>query len=175
METKTWSKSTYTISTDADLIPIDDLTDVFASKEFYWAKSLPKDAMRVMLRNSLCFGVYETTATSGFENTTVFVGFARCVTDFVTFAYLTDVWIKPTHQGQGLGKWLVGCVNEIIESMPHLRRAMLYTADWERSVPFYQNLMGMSLVQTAHGSGLAIMECKGRGHPSYGQAGNSYT
>jgi GNAT superfamily N-acetyltransferase len=38
------------------------------------------------------------------------VGFTRVVTDYTTFAWVCDVFILETHQGKGLGKWLVECV-----------------------------------------------------------------
>lgn len=69
---------------------------------------------------------------------------------------------------------MVKCIQEVIEGMPYLRRSMLFTADWERSVPFYERLMGMSPMNIRPGEGLAIMEMKGKGHPSYGRDGSSY-
>ncbi|QIX02013.1 hypothetical protein AMS68_007530 [Peltaster fructicola] len=172
-------KDGFLISTDSSLIPVPELTAVFDSAEFYWAKALPEEDMRDMLAESLCFGVYTTTSSTGTLPKSTpehqFIGFARCITDFATFAYLTDVWIKPSYQGRGLGKWLIRCVKEVADSMPHLRRIMLFTADWDRSVPFYEETMGMSLLLSPHGTGLAVMECKGKGHPSYGSAGSTYT
>jgi GNAT superfamily N-acetyltransferase len=32
------------------------------------------------------------------------------VTDYVTFAWLCDVFILESHRGCGLGKWLIECV-----------------------------------------------------------------
>ncbi|SPO07022.1 related to GNAT family N-acetyltransferase [Cephalotrichum gorgonifer] len=173
LQVRSWKKDGFLISTDPSLFPIQSLIDVFDSKEFYWSKAMPAEAMREMLDNSLCFGLYEQSQPDA-ASELKFVGLARCITDFVTFAYLTDVWVDPTYQGKGLGSWLVGCVQEVLETMPYLRRSMLYTRDWERSVPFYQRLMGMKLVETRMGEGLAIMESKGKGHPSYGSEGTSY-
>jgi len=97
-----------------------------------------------------------------------FIGLARCITDYTTFLYLTDVWIDPAHQGSGLGRWLVSTIQEVIESMPYLRRSILFTGDWQRSVPFYEELLGMSVLETKPGEGLAIMERKWKGHPNFG-------
>jgi ribosomal protein S18 acetylase RimI-like enzyme len=116
-----------------------------------------------------------SAATTVVKSPLQFVGIARCVTDFTTFLYLTDVWIDPRHQGKGLGKWLVGCVQDVIETMPYLRRSMLFTADWDRSVPFYEKFMDMTLINNSNrGDGLAVMERKGRGHPNFGGKGNAY-
>lgn len=169
-----WTRGEFWISTDPALFPINQLTEIFDSPAFYWAKSLTPDAFREALDNSLSFGVYEKSQ-SGTPSDTKLVGIARLVTDFVTFAYLTDVWVDPTLQGRGLGSWLIRCIQEVLDKMPHLRRTMLLTGDWERSVPFYEKLMDMSLVEPKRGEGLAVMESKGRGHPSYGKAGTSYT
>lgn len=174
----------YFISTDDSLIPVAELIEVFDRKEFYWAKPMPHDAMREMLRSSLCFGLYGTnhdsTASNGQHPDSAapqqnkFVGIARLVTDFTTFAYLTDVWVNPALQGQGLGTWLIKCVQEVLEDMPYLRRSMLFTSDWERSVPFYEKLMDMTILETQIGAGNAIMQCKGKGHPTYGTKADRY-
>ncbi|RGP67594.1 hypothetical protein FSPOR_5781 [Fusarium sporotrichioides] len=169
-----WKKGEFFISTNPDLFPISQLTDVFDSSEFYWAKSLTPEAFQEALNNSLSFGVYQQSQLEDTPSEAKLVGIARCVTDFVTFAYLTDVWVDPKLQGKGLGSWLIRCVQEVLDTMPHLRRTMLLTGDWERSVPFYEKLMDMSLVEPKRGEGLAVMESKGRGHPSYGKAGTSY-
>lgn len=156
---------------DPSLIPISQLNDAFASSDMYWAKPVPEDAMRETLENSLCFGLYKTQAESFTANpadgqsSALFIGIARLVTDRTTFVYLTDVYIYPDYQGEGLGKWLVGCVQEYIEAMPYLRRSILFTGDWKRSVPFYQRIMGMDVVEGKMGEGLAFMERKGPGHP----------
>lgn len=156
------------------------MTAIFASDEFYWAKTLPLEAMKEMLENSLTFGLYEIIDGSQFKNASIngehlrFVGIARCVTDYVTFVYVTDVWIDPTYQGKGLGSWLIQCVQSVLIGMPHLRRSLLFTADWQRSVPFYERLMDMKVIEVRHGQGLAIMERKGQGHPSFGKDSTGY-
>jgi GNAT superfamily N-acetyltransferase len=179
---QTWTKDAYQISTDSSLIPISCLTEAFATDDVYWADPMPEEEMRVMLQNSLCFGLYELdpstsadakdTAADTSESRLRFLGIARCVTDFTTFLYLTDVYVCPSSQGKGLGAWLVSCVQEVIESMPYLRRSMLLTGDWKRSVPFYEKMMGMTVLEGRKGKdgeggeGLAVMTQKGKGHPS---------
>ena len=75
--------------------------------------------VKTSLENSLCFGVYHSAQQ---------VGFARVVTDTVTFAWLCDVFILPDQRGKDLGKWLIQCV----VSHPNLkaiRRMLLATRD----------------------------------------------
>lgn len=174
---KTWTKDTYHISTDPSLIPIPTLNTWFASSEFYWAKPLPENVMLQTLQNSLCFGLYSSSKDEihGSKelkekeggNEREFIGLARLITDYTTFAYLTDVFILPSHQGHGLGKWLISCVKEVTDEMKYIRRSMLFTGDWERSVPFYEEVLGMSVMESSVGEkrGLAVMERKGRGSP----------
>ncbi|KAK6197119.1 hypothetical protein LQW54_010914 [Pestalotiopsis sp. IQ-011] len=193
LKSRSWTKTGYIISTDPSLIPIAKLNDIFGSDAFYWGNSLPEEAMRQTLENSLCFGLYSSATASGhgtdldakdrvsispkksecatytIQADLELVGIARCITDYTTFLYLTDVWIEPEAQGGGLGKWLVGCIREVIEEMPYLRRSILFTGDWTRSVPFYEKLLGMNLVETKKGENLALMERKGPGHPSFGK------
>ncbi len=85
----------------------------------YWAKGRPLAVVAKSLKNSHCFGLY-----CGREQ----VGLARVITDYATFAYLGDVYIRPDHQGKGLGKWLISCV---MKSRPlkGVKRWLLATKD----------------------------------------------
>ncbi|KAK6518956.1 hypothetical protein TWF281_003647 [Arthrobotrys megalospora] len=179
LKNRTWQKGQFFVSTDTSLFPIERVIEVFDSKDFYWAKSVPSEAMVEMLESSLSFGVYEQSlpgpdGSAGLTAEPKFIGIARLITDYVTFGYLTDVWVDSTYQGKGLGSWLIGCIQETIDQMPYLRRTMLFTADWERSVPFYEKLLGMNVLELPRGGGIALMEIKGKGHPCYGQEGYAY-
>lgn len=180
---RTWTRESYLISTDPTLIPLSDLNAVFSTDLAYWANPIPEEIMREALQNSLCFGLFDTKLATGFatpqttngirpevdlESNRKLIGFARCVTDFCTFSYLTDVYVLPSYQGEGLGKWIVQCVGEVHDLMPYLRRSMLFTSDWERSVPFYESVLGMRLVRGSGGKdsgGPAIMQKLGPGFP----------
>ncbi|CAG9961964.1 unnamed protein product [Clonostachys byssicola] len=165
-----WQRDGYIISTDSSLISTASLNGIFADKGCYWANPLPETTLRRMLDNSLTFGLFESKAIkadmSGVGDTKdclILVGLARCVTDMVTFMYVDDVWVSPEQRGNGLGKWLLECVRETMDQMPHLRRSMLHTQDWKRSVPFYEELLGMEVVNEGQSASLAVMERKGPG------------
>lgn len=68
------------------------------------------------------------------------IGFGRLVTDYVTTAYLTDVYVVKEHQGKGLGKWLVDCMSKELDPWPYMRQAMLLCS--EKSCKFYEMTMG---------------------------------
>jgi len=141
----------YVIHTDPDLIPVDKLNEAYSSAEMHWVPGkMDAKVAREMLENSLCFGLYEEVGPNPINPRVPlpeleFIGIARCVTDFVTFVYLTDTWVRPDKQGTGLGTWLIKCVQELIDEMPDLRKVMLATSSWERSVPFYKKLMRMEV------------------------------
>jgi len=132
--------------------------------------------MREMLDHSLCFGLYRLASSTktapgpepgetldnevartlqcggqsegSREGVLSLIGFARAVTDRVTLFYLTDVYVLPEWQGQGLGNWLISCVQEVVDSMPYLRRSMAIIGhERERRMAFYKRLMKMEPVQ----------------------------
>lgn len=165
---KTWTKGAFLISTDASLVPIQTLNEWFALDEVYWTNPLPLDILQQSVRSSLCFGLYYTPPDQQDKPSSLeFVGIARCVTDYTTFVYITDVYVHSSHQGKGLGTWLIQCVGEVLDDMPYLRRSMLLTMDWHRTVPFYEKLLKMNVVQTKGEEGIAIMSKIGKGHPQY--------
>lgn len=108
----------YIISTDNGKLDIARIHQ-YLSEESYWAKNIPFEVVEKSLANSLCFGVY-------FQQS--LVGFARCVTDKATFAYLADVFIIAEHRGKGLSKWLMETIHAHPD-MQGLRRWMLGTRD----------------------------------------------
>ncbi|KAH6716796.1 acetyltransferase [Leptodontidium sp. MPI-SDFR-AT-0119] len=185
LKQRTWTRDKYLITTNPSLISVKDVNAAFATKDMYWATPLPDDVMRAFLENNLCFGVFSIPSShvaerSQIENEEVFqnllppnatfIGFGRLMTDFITMAYLTDVFIRPAHQGQGLGRWMLACIQESLESMPYLRGSMLFTGDWKRSVPLYEEMLGMKVlegkrVEGGGGEGLASMLKTWKGSP----------
>ncbi|PGG95728.1 hypothetical protein AJ79_09901 [Helicocarpus griseus UAMH5409] len=158
----------YLISTDPSLLSLSAINAAFAQEYMYWAKPLPEPLLQEMLDRSLCFGVYTcnnngadtnittnsaTTSTSTDSNSTsqkpfaknpTQIGFARIVTDNVTIAYLTDVYILPEYQGIGLGSWMLQCVNEWVDGRDesgYFRRLMLLTVGGHRA-EYYRRVIG---------------------------------
>ena len=91
------------------------------------------------------------------------IGLGRLITDESSFAYLTDVFIIPEHQANGLGRWLMQCINETLDSWPDLRRAMLFTKG-DPCIQFYKRTMGMGVLPPG-ANGLVIMHKDGNGSP----------
>lgn len=95
-----WHRSEYTISTDPTRLNVDTIAD-FLQNTSYWAKGRARSVIERSIRHSENFAVLRGDQQ---------VGFARVVTDYATFAWLCDVFILPSEQGHGLGKWLMECV-----------------------------------------------------------------
>ena len=102
--------------------PSDAELDVIhaALAETYWSPGIPRE-----------------TVVRGFRNASValarnqdgaLIGWARLVTDKATFAWLCDVVVLPSHQGQGVARALVLALREHPE-LQGLRRWMLATRD----------------------------------------------
>jgi GNAT superfamily N-acetyltransferase len=108
----------FRVSTDPALLDLATVHDFLANRS-YWAAGRSAEVVRRAVENSLCFGLYEGVRQAGF---------ARVVTDRATFAWLCDVFVLEEHRGQGLGKWLVGCV-VAHPDMRGLRRLLLGTRD----------------------------------------------
>ena len=107
----------YRITTDPDALDLSVIHGYLARS--YWAEGIPRETVERAIASSLCFGVYHGPLQ---------VGFARVISDRVTFAYLCDVFILEDYQGRGLGRWLM----EVILAHPELqglRRWMLATRD----------------------------------------------
>lgn len=121
---QTWQKAGYEVSTDPDRLSLPVIHDFL--KTAYWSEGIPLDVLERAVAGSLNFGLYDTEDQ---------IGYARVVTDKTTFAWLCDVFVLEAARGQGLGRWLVGCVIAH-PSLQGLRRWMLATADAQ---PLYRD------------------------------------
>jgi GNAT superfamily N-acetyltransferase len=151
----TVDEQTYIISNKNDWLSHDFINKAFDTDEVYWTHSIRPKSLETMLANSCTLGLYaiENSGTSESEESLQNLnrkqlGFGRLITDYVTIAYLTDVYIVPELHGKGLGKWLIQCCREIIDSMPELRRSMLMTDATGRGVKFYEKELDMKVFNT---------------------------
>ncbi|EER24659.1 GNAT family N-acetyltransferase [Coccidioides immitis RS] len=158
---KEWSRSItddkgeetqFVISTDRSLLSIPSIIAAFNEDYVYWARSVPESAMKQMLDNSVCFGIYKSTpapnSDSGEPRNLEQIGLTRLITDCVTFIYLCDVYIHPEYQSCGLGTWLMGVIQEEMDKMQYLRRLMLMTRG-DRTRTYYERLFGVEVMGKA--------------------------
>lgn len=95
----TVSREAYTITTDQAHLDVDVIHGYLTRA--YWKPGVPRQHVINSLEHALCFGLFE------YEHQ---IGFARVITDYVDFAYLCDVFVLESHQGRGLGRWLLATV-----------------------------------------------------------------
>ncbi len=116
--TEEWRRGDYFISTDPSLLDLETLHGFL--RRSYWAADRSFEAMQRSVEHSLNFGLYRTEDRRQ-------IGFARVLTDFVSFGWLADVFIDEAHRGRGLGVWLV----KTIVTHPQLQgfRLVLATRD----------------------------------------------
>jgi GNAT superfamily N-acetyltransferase len=101
-------KGVYLISSDPDKLDLKFIHHWLA-EESYWCKGIPFEVVQRLVTHSLCWGVYYESGEQ--------VGFGRVVTDYATFAWLTDVFIVESHRGNGLSVILM----ELILDHPELQ------------------------------------------------------
>ncbi|PID64216.1 MAG: N-acetyltransferase [Gammaproteobacteria bacterium] len=110
MKHYSWKKDNFLVSTDTQLLDINAIHHFLTHS--HWAKGISKEAVRQ-------------------------IGFARVITDYVTFGYVCDVYVIEAYRKQGLGKWLMECCHQH-PSIQGLRRLLLITS----SAPWLYQRMG---------------------------------
>jgi GNAT superfamily N-acetyltransferase len=123
LHTKTaqWTQPGYTVTTDVDRFDL-EVIHKYLSEVAYWSIGVPRATVERATRNSLAFGLFEAERQ---------IGLARLITDLTTFAYLSDVFVLPEHQGKGLGTWFMECVFAHPD-LASMRRLMLVTGDAQK-------------------------------------------
>src|SRR5574343_587298 len=64
----------------------------------YWSTDLTKTQIRKSIDNSRSYGLYHNH---------IQIGFAKVLTDYVRFAYLSDVFIIDEYKGKGLSLFMI--------------------------------------------------------------------
>ncbi len=113
-----WQLGEFLISTDRNKLDI-GLIHHLLTTETYWARERTPEIVARSFENSLPFVILKDDET---------VGWARVVTDYATFAWLADVFIRREFRGLGLSKWLMETI-VAHEDLKGLRRFLLATRD----------------------------------------------
>ncbi|GEK78973.1 GNAT family N-acetyltransferase [Agrococcus baldri] len=109
----------FEIDTDAARLDVERVHG-WLSTDAYWAIGRPIEVVRRAIDASLSFGVYDAAGAQ--------VGYARLVTDGVTFGWLCDVYIAREARGHGLGSALAQAIVDAVEPLG-IRRLLLATLD----------------------------------------------
>jgi GNAT superfamily N-acetyltransferase len=112
-----WTKDSLVVDTDFSRLDF-ELVHGFLTHS-YWSPGITREAVELAAKNSVCFGLYDGAAQ---------VGYARVITDRVSFGYLADVFLLESHRGRGHAQWFMECVLGYPE-FETFRRWMLVTRD----------------------------------------------
>ncbi len=112
-----WTREQYVVDDDPGRL---DMFYIMADlQQSYWAPERSRETMAAAMEGSVCLGLYCEDRQ---------VGFARAVTDKVTFAWVCDVMVHRDYRGVGLGKFLMDCLHEHPDVKP-CRQIVLRTDD----------------------------------------------
>lgn len=106
-----------TITTDPSRLDLDVVHGFLTGS--YWAAGIPREVVERAIRHSLCFSAFDGNRQ---------VGFARVISDYATYAYISDVFVLPSHRGRGAGKQLMAAIIAHPD-LQGLRRWTLFTRD----------------------------------------------
>lgn len=137
-----WRKGHFSISADPKDTDHRIVTDFLRTS--YWASHVPPDQIISSFETSRVYNLIDDQLERQ-------IGFARVITDKVRFAYLCDVFVLDSHQGRGLGKWMIETViaDPHLASVGHWVLATLDAQDFYRSFGFEVTDPGRYMVRKA--------------------------
>jgi GNAT superfamily N-acetyltransferase len=94
-----WARDEFVISDDRSRVQVEVVADLLAKS--LWGHRRPREVVEKLIQTSMCFSLFRPREQ---------IGFARVVTDYTVFSWLSDVVIKDRYRGRGLGKWLIECI-----------------------------------------------------------------
>ena len=106
------------ISTDKHELDLDTI-HAFLRDHAPWSIGIARHTVERAIEGSLCFGAYLGKRQ---------VGFARVITDYVTFGYLCDVFVLPEFQSRGYAALLMQYIFDS-DVLQGLRRIVLVTSN----------------------------------------------
>ncbi|KAI9151891.1 GNAT family N-acetyltransferase [Paramyrothecium foliicola] len=166
-----WYRDNFVLTTDKAFLDPRVINEIFASDLMWWNEPMELCDMQRMLDNCMTFAVYSVPHTEeqmkeqGFHpkpqsSDCRLAGFARVVTDYVTFAYLTDVFVLEEFQRRGLGHWMMRAIRENVDSWPQLRGMLIMTHD-KATAKMYERELGALPFEEGPSAGLVMLEVPG--------------
>jgi len=167
-----WYRDNFFLTTDKTYLDPALINRAFDSDLMWWNGAIEERQMRKMLDNCLTLAVHWVPETEEqmrrhgaprrkYGKDFQFVGFARLVTDYVSFAYLTDVFVLREYQRRGLASWMMRCVKEMVDEWPDLRGLMLMTHD-DKAARMYEATLGAVDFDKGPSAGLTMLEMAGQ-------------
>ncbi|KAL7956888.1 hypothetical protein V8C34DRAFT_287361 [Trichoderma compactum] len=172
-EPRYWFRDNFFLTNDKKYLEPQAINAVFESDLMWWNDPLPEQQMRKMLSNCMTMSIYYVPESEKqmqnngaprrpYGSNVKLVGLARVVTDYVTFAYLTDVFIIEEFQRRGLASWMMQGLKEIVDEWPNLRGLVLMTHDQAAAKMYQRELKALDWDQ-GPSAGLVLLEMPGGG------------
>ncbi|KAL7782499.1 hypothetical protein V8C43DRAFT_296013 [Trichoderma afarasin] len=172
-EPRYWFRDNFFLTNDKKYLEPQAVNAVFESDLMWWNDPLPEQQMRKMLSNCMTMSIYYVPESEKqmqnngaprrpYGSNVKLVGLARVVTDYVTFAYLTDVFIIEEFQRRGLASWMMQGLKEIVDEWPNLRGLVLMTHDQSAAKMYQRELKALDWDQ-GPSAGLVLLEMPGGG------------
>jgi len=87
----------------------------------YWGGTVTREDFDKLLEHAVCFSIFVSDGEKQ-------VGFGRVISDFASFAYLSDIIVDGDFRGQGVGKAILASM-VAHPRLQNLRRWLLKTND----------------------------------------------
>jgi GNAT superfamily N-acetyltransferase len=94
-----WHRDGFSISDGPERVDTDVVVQLLA--ETYWGHKRPRPVVEKLIPNSFCFSLFQNGEQ---------IGFARVVTDFTVFSWLSDLVVHERYRRRGLGGWFLNCI-----------------------------------------------------------------
>lgn len=146
----------YRITTNPTAVSFSALNAAF---KMFGAEPLPNQHLKKLISTSICFVILyspeppSSTTSSGCSRGHQ-IGFCRLVTDHVVRCDLVEVYVLPEHQKRGLGTWMMGHVEAVLNEMKWLRSCWIVTEE-QRLADWYKRTLHVK--QVANGKDLQVL------------------
>jgi GNAT superfamily N-acetyltransferase len=94
-----WQRDGFLISDDPKRVNPETVAALLSKT--YWGHKRPRPVVEKLIPKSLCFSL----SRDGKQ-----IGFARVVTDYTVFSWISDLVIEDPYRGKGLGRWFLECI-----------------------------------------------------------------
>lgn len=94
-----WHRDEFMITDDPKRVNPEIVAGLLART--YWGQKRPRHVVEKLIPKSYCFSLLRNEEP---------IGFARVVSDFTVFSWLSDLVIEERYRGKGLGRWFLECI-----------------------------------------------------------------
>ena len=94
-----WTRDQFSIVDDPAQLDVAVVSRLLG--ETYWGQWRSREIVERLIRHSLCFSLLSAQKQ---------IGFARVVSDYTVFSWLSNLVIADEFRDRGLGQWMLDCI-----------------------------------------------------------------